>query len=221
MRCIQIVLLCLLFACPAVAKECTRDIGPEVFCGTYRAGPKTSFYKVNGKIADFVAYANVADLLDALPNDSSMRARYKWSLTRAPKTRVSEERQNVEIKTGYIVAVKPNEDDRDFHVIVSSSQSKEGATFMNVEVSGLPANGVDKDDFDRARASIRSLLPPGSDQGTSYILLKTPIKVSIRGSVFFDGDHRAGCQQGCPGPKSAKPQTVWEIHPVFSIEPAN
>lgn len=217
MRVMQFVLLGLLFAYPAVAKECNRDIGPEVFCGTYRAGPKTSFYKVNGKIADFEEYANISDLIDAVPNDASMRRRFNWSLQKAPKTRVVDERHNVEIKTAYIVAVKPNEDDRDFHVIVSSSDSKNDAIFMNVEVSGLPANGVDNDDFVRVRDEIRSVLPPGSDKGTNYILLKTPIKVSIRGSVYFDGDHQAGCDRGCPGPKRAKPTTVWEIHPAYSI----
>jgi len=146
-----------------------------------------------------------------------MRSRYQWSLQAAPKTRVVEERHNVEITDGYIVAVKPNESDRDFHVIVSSSAKKSAVTaFINVEVSGLPLSGVDKDQFVQVRYQIRSILPDGSDQGTSYIILKQSIHVAIKGSVYFDGDHQAGCQH-CPGRGVAKPSTVWEIHPVYSI----
>jgi hypothetical protein len=204
--------------CADNALACDRtDIGPEVFCGIYRAGPKTSFYKVSGQLAQFQKFVDVKELLQSLPKDSSMRDRYNWGLHVAPTVRVTEERMNVEITTGYIVAVKPGEDDRDFHVIVSDSPNHSGATFMNVEVSGLPQDGVDNDDFARARDEIRSVLPDGSDHGTSYILLHEPVKVTVKGSVYFDGDHRAGCKT-CPGPASAKPRTVWEIHPVYSFE---
>jgi hypothetical protein len=206
-----------MFASQAFAAACDKPVGPEDFCGTYRAGPKTSFYKIHGQVVEFEPYDTVKELVQSLPNDQSMRDRYRWSLKAAPTARVAEERHNVEITNGYIVAVKPGEDDRDFHVIVSSSPNRKGAIFVNVEVSGLPLNGVDKAQFEEARSQILALLPEGSDQGTKYILLKTAIKVTIRGSVYFDGDHRAGCQQGCPGPTSAKPQTVWEIHPVYSI----
>jgi hypothetical protein len=209
------VAIALAIANPAFA--CDRPIGPEVFCGTYRAGPKTSFYKVNGQLAEFETFDDVKELVQGLPKDQAMRNKYDWGLKSGPKRRVIEERLNVEITTGYIVAVKPGEDDRDFHVIVSNSPNRAGATFMNVEVSGLPVNEVDNDDFVRARDEIRSLLPSGSGQGTRYIMLDPPAKVTIKGSVFFDGDHRAGCPK-CPGPAAAKPRTVWEIHPVYSIQ---
>jgi hypothetical protein len=212
-----IVAFCLLFGFASSALACNKPIGPDDFCGTYRAGPKTSFYKINGQLADFEAFANVKDLVQTLPKDQAMRTKYGWSLQAAPKARVTEERLNVEITEGYIVAVKPGEDDRDFHVIVSSSPNRSGATFMNVEVSGLPLNGVDTDEFVRVRGEIQSLLPSGSNQGSGYIMLNPAIKVSIKGSVYFDGDHQAGCQRGCPGPARAKQQTVWEIHPVYSI----
>src|SRR5437763_17126578 len=96
-----LALSCLLIAFTSSAIACDRPIGPEVFCGTYRAGPKTTFYKINRQIADFEIYANVKDLIQALPKDQSMRTRYDWGLKTAPKTRVVEERHNVEVTEGY------------------------------------------------------------------------------------------------------------------------
>jgi hypothetical protein len=218
-----IVAICAALSYSSGAFACASsvpDLGSEIYCGKYRGGPKTSFYKVNGQIADFEQYDTITELLQTLPKDTQMRdGRYQWGLATAPTRRVTEERHNVEITTGYIVAVKPNEDDHDFHVIVSDRQSGAGRRFMNVEVSGLPRNGANNDEFVRVREEIRSILPPGSDQGTNYIILDKPVTVTIRGSVFFDGDHQAGCGT-CPGPAAAKPKTVWEIHPVYSIQRA-
>src|SRR5437016_1381699 len=141
-----IAAICLLFGFANAAVACDRPIGLEVFCGTYRAGPKTSFYKINGQLAEFEQFDDVKELIQTLPKDQAMRRKYDWGLQTAPKTRVVEERLNVEISTGYIVAVKPGEEDRDFHVIVSNKRNRAGATFLNVEVSGLPPNQIDNDD---------------------------------------------------------------------------
>ena len=133
-----------------------------------------------------------------------------------PPSRLVEEMQNVEVPA-YIVAVKPGEDDHDLHVIISNRTRGARRHFMNVEVSGLPRDHVHEADFARVRAEIRALLPEvDTGGGGSYIPINPPARVLIQGSLFFDGDHGAGCGN-CPGPSWAKPTTVWEVHPVYSI----
>lgn len=197
------------------------DLGDEDFCGTYRLTPKTTFYKdASGQPAPFEQYTDVGALIEKLPTDDEMRSSHEWSLSNAPTERTEEEHHNVEV-TGWIVAIKSHEDDRDYHVIVASTPDLDNATFMNVEVSGLPLDHADEQDFERARVEIQQVLNGATQHKTgAYARLDPPVKVTVKGSIFFDGDHEAGCEN-CPGPSFAKPSTVWEIHPVYSIKPAN
>src|SRR5207248_6099672 len=105
------------------------------------------------------------------------------------------------------------------HVIGSDRPRGRKRVFMNVEVSGLPRNGVRGADFARARAEIRAILTADVDApsgGGSYIRIDPPEPVLVQGSLFFDGDHRAGCNN-CPGPAFAKPSTVWDDQPSFPL----
>jgi len=101
--------------------------------------------------------------------------------------------------------------DNDFHVILGTSASS-GAKFLNVEVSGVPSSG-DPTAFREAR---RQLLKVIGNQSlhSSFTRFSKPLKVKVTGSLYFDADHVAGQV----GPAYAKPKTVWEIHPVTSIE---
>ena len=94
-------------AVPALA--CSQpDLGPEVYCGTYRGGPKTSFYKTaEGRLGTFFHFNTVSDLLDYLPPDEEMRQLGAWRPD-GPQSRIAEERQNVQVPA-YIAAVKPGE----------------------------------------------------------------------------------------------------------------
>jgi hypothetical protein len=202
---------------PALA--CTPsvpDLGPEVYCGKYRGGPKTSFYKTpDGRLGTFFHYDNLAHLLDSLPSDDEMRQLATWRPA-GPPARLAEENQNVEVPA-YIVAVKPGEDDHDLHVIISDRPRGANRHFMNVEVSGLPRDHLHEADFVRVRSEIRAILLEVGAASGGYIRINPPAQVLIQGSLYFDGDHNAGCGS-CPGPSYAKPTTVWEIHPVYSIK---
>ncbi len=192
------------------------DLGPEVYCGTYRGGPKTSFYKTpDGRLGSFFQFDNLTDLLDSLTPDEEMRQLYTWRPA-GPPSRTAEERKNVQVPA-YIVAVKPGEDDHDLHVIVSDQPQGANRHFMNVEVSGLPRDHLHEADFQRVRAEIRAILPAVDAGSGGYIKITPPASVLIEGSLFFDGDHGAGCSS-CPGPAFAKPTTVWEIHPIYNIK---
>jgi len=131
----------------------------------------------------------------------------------APSTRYAEEQRNVTVPA-YLWYVG-KEADSDYHLILGST-ADETATYMNAEVSGLPAGGVDLDTLSQARTQLVGLLgghPPDPGQ---YYPVTPPLGVRVTGSLFFDGDHRPGEV----GPKGHQPKTVWEIHPVTDLQQA-
>src|SRR5438874_11609721 len=89
----------------APALACSQpDLGPEVYCGTYRGDVKTSFYKTpNGRLGTFFHYDTLADLLDNLPSDEDMRQLTVWR-PEGPATRLPEEQMNVQVPV-YLVAI--------------------------------------------------------------------------------------------------------------------
>jgi hypothetical protein len=87
---------------------------------------------------------------------------------------------------------------------------------MNIEVSGLPdTSDIDYPQLLAVRELFLNLLSTVTIT-SSFKFVNPPIKVDLRGSLFFDGQHGAGCK-ACPGPQWAKPQSVWEVHPIYSI----
>ena len=127
----------------AWADGCSQpDLGPDIFCGTYREGPKTSFVNDgNGAFATPQAYGGLTGLLATLPSDDIVRnSGVDFSLHRAPSIRLGIEQHNVDV-LAYVVAVKPGEGDHDFHVIISDGQLGKGTVFMNVEVASRPQRG--------------------------------------------------------------------------------
>lgn len=196
------------------------------FKGHYRSKPKTSIVRrlSNGAISSPTHYATIGDLIVVLPNDAAMRHKYP-DLNRArsgfPQKRETEELRNVEVDC-WIHAVKfedgrgGNPGDNDFHVIIGSSADTSQATYMTTEVTGLPASGKNLPVLKGARERFLKIIQ-GTSPTTAFKRVSPAIKVRLSGSLFFDGDHRAGCKS-CPGPAWAKPETVWEIHPVYAIE---
>ena len=221
MRVQLLALLIAMFATPVLASGgCTQpDLGPDIFCGTYRAAPKTSFNEgADGTFAAPEVFADLKALRASLTDDQTMRSANSFSMP-GPASRLPDEQRNVELHA-YIVAVQPGEGDHDFHVIISDQPlGTPGAVFMNVEVSGRPRDGVNDADFVRARQEIASLVPEVASGGSGYRKISDARYVLLRGSLYFDGDHQPGCPKG-PGPGYAKPLTVWEIHPVYHIEAA-
>jgi|SRR5665213_2849413 len=209
----------------AWAGGCSRsDLGPEIFCGTYREVPKTSFNTApDGTFAKPQVFVSLTDLLGSLPSDSDMRSS-GVDFHGGPATRLPSERVNVQV-AAYVVAVKPGEGDHDYHVIISDRPlcaQPCDAVFMNAEVSGIPRSGDDaRGDFARVRGEIATVVPETVGVSGSYVEIVDPRPVLVQGSVYFDADHRAGCASGCPGPAYARPTTVWEVHPIFHIEKAS
>jgi hypothetical protein len=193
----------------------------EEFGGVYRKQAKTSIVRSisTDKISRVKKFASLDKLLIYLPRDVVMRDKYSDLKIHAtgPEKRKNEELHNVEVDC-WVHAVKyeGGSGDRDFHIIVGSLPDTADAIYMNVEVSGLPDS--DSHNYEPLRDARKQFLDLFSDYNftTSFTKINPPLKVEIKGSLFFDGDHNHSCGT-CPGPSYAKPGTVWEIHPVYSI----
>lgn len=181
---------------------------PDNFHGTDRKTAKTSISS-----ASETTFADVASLLNSklFVKDSKMLQHNPPISKDASSGRVKEEEHNVVI-TGFLYA-STKESDNDFHCIVGTAQ---GGTprFVNVEVSGLPASGPDRQRLAAARAKFKEFFGDKLPSGKGYSKFNPPIKVRITGSIFFDVDHKAGVI----GPQGFRPKTAWEIHPVTDIE---
>jgi hypothetical protein len=196
----------------------------QAFTGHYRLSVKTSISKGQLK-----PYASLGALLGDLEDDETMRKAHSLrprsnaekqhppSGEIGPPTRFTEEDKNVSV-TAWICAVKYEDaapsGDHDFHVILGDSATLGGSShFMNVEVSGLPDSGhPDYGKLLKVRQTLVGLFPE-TPLTSSFHQPNPPIKVSVEGSLFFDGDHSAGEV----GPRGMQPQTVWEIHPISSL----
>jgi hypothetical protein len=196
----------------------------DVFTGHYRLAVKTAVFRdAGGQIAPAEQVADIPTLLGSLPSDGAMNAKYPdlaVDASASPETklavtpfRVAEEQRNVTVPA-WIWYVR-KEADNDYHVIIGSSADPASATYMNVEVSGLPATADDPNytDLQNARSQLTGLV--GHDpNGTLYEAFTPPLPVSVTGSLLYDGDH----VPGEVGPTGHRPQTTWEIHPVTTIQ---
>ena len=193
----------------AVVLPAVRPTGDN-FSGTARRVAKISI-----AIGDVEEFHDLQDLIASLPSDDEMIA------LEIPDTensnRVERERRNVSVRAFIYAASREN--DNDFHVIIGRDP-EQPRTFMNVEVSGLPpADHHDRPTLNTARDMFKTFFQnqPEKLPGTSYDFYEPPIPVLIGGSIFFDVTHATG---GKPGPQDLRDDipTIWEIHPVSSLE---
>jgi hypothetical protein len=198
----------------------------EDFRGHYRKGAKTSIVRtLGGKVAPNHKFASLDELLAWLPLDQDMKTAHPEL---APKNlndheaakkiqnpRVQEERRNVQVTCWVFNAKKEGDDD--FHVIIGNSPDPTKAKFLNVEVSGTVRGGPDAKILVQIRKDLKAFMGVTIPSG-DYTRL-APKKAKVTGSLFFDADHSPGTI-GPLKPEPHRPQTVWEIHPVFAIENA-
>jgi hypothetical protein len=216
------------------------------FEGHWRRRVKTALARKGGRAVAVERLGNLGALLASLPRDATMRQNYPDLKARSiptkqkqqsgdfgPQDRKPEELRNVQV-TAWICAVKfewGKTGDNDFHVILSSTATAgAGAQFMTAEVSALPVLAaattakplptIDTKSPDypallRARKQLVGLFTDHRLNETFYEPTR-PIRVTVTGSLHFDGDHVAGAKDS-PGPAGMKPKTVWEIHPVSDL----
>jgi hypothetical protein len=179
----------------------------DAFRGTARACAKLSMASGTPQ-----SFTDLADVLDSLPSDESMRA---MNISKsADSCRLSDEQKLVTV-TAFLYAAS-RESDNDFHCIVGRDPSLP-SRFMNVEVSALPPSGSEFLAAIRsARNQFKAFFTANGDAlpGSGYDKFDPPISITVTGSVFFDVDH----VPPAVGPSGMKPQTAWEIHPVSAIQ---
>jgi hypothetical protein len=193
-------------AIPPTAAAATRATGDD-FEGTDRAAAKTT--PVNAPAEQF---GELQQLLQGLRPDREMRS-YNPPITEEPDSpRVAEEQRTVTVDA-YLYAAE-EEKDNDFHLLLGNGPDEtSGASMMNAEISGLPADEPQRSALEIPRKQFRDFFgstPPRN----RYRKLQQPIKVRITGSLFYDIDHAPGAV----GTGDWKPDRSWEIHPVTNIE---
>ena len=161
------------------------------------------------------SYIDLKNLMAALIADDTMVNRTPKIKTTATSGRVKEEDKNVKVRAFLYAASR--EDDNDFHLIIGRAPTKSPEMYMTMEVSGLPPdNSPALATLTTARKAYKAFF--GNNlPGFTYDFYDPPIPVTIAGSLFFDVGHATGTR---PGPQSLKSRmpTVWEVHPVTSIE---
>ena len=209
-------------AAPQAPAAAAVPVDPEVnerFAGSYRGAAKTSYAQQGGAPAPLESFADLVALRDFLAPqlDAVMKARYPHLSKQGGGAdhRVPEERHNVTVD-GYLHAVKHEngaKGDRDFHLMLGSSAVAGGGIFMTAEASALPAGGSQRAQLAQAREQLLSIIGTCRCEG-KFMRVSPPIRVRVTGSLLFDGQHAAASV----GPPYAKPFSVWEIHPIASIE---
>lgn len=180
----------------------------DEFRGTARKAAKISIANARRE-----SFANLDDLLADLPTDDEMINRRPRISSDRDSERVAEEQRNIRVEAFLYAASR--EDDNDFHLILGdTATARRSTTYMNVELSGLPPEDhPDRDRLERVRRFYLNRFR-GNVPGERYDFYDPPIPVRVSGSLFYDIDHRPGAV----GPRSHRPETSWELHPVTFIE---
>ncbi len=206
-----------------VVVDNTKIVDPDNLIGTFKKPPSTTYLTTFGGVARAAAKTSIADrktemmfsvndVLKSLPTDSYMR---KVGVTdKSPRS--IDENRNVFISKAYIFSIQ-KEDDGDFHIIIGDLVNGEKVNLMTAEIAALPSDTTSKA-YPLLVRSRRQLYEKYPDFFEGHRAKFVPISnfpmVAIRGSLFFDTHHSAGQI----GSGSAKPQTVWELHPVTYLE---
>ena len=180
------------------------------FGGTQRKAAKITIATGNTK-----TFKTVSTLIASLPTDEQMIKRKPKISKAASSGRVPEEMRNVRVSAFLYAASR--EDDNDFHLIIGGDPQGTPEMYMTVEVSGLPPKTSPAfTKLNTARNAYKKFFGTNLP-GMTYDFYSPPIPVKVKGSLFFDAGHATGSRPGPASLKSRMP-TVWEIHPVTSIE---
>jgi hypothetical protein len=143
--------------------------------------------------------------------------------TKCDEVRTPAERRMVSV-VGYLYAMK-KEGDNDYHLILGTKTCKKSDCFMTAEVSGIPRLTANRQELATARQHFETAIQQYVDDGNGatdggYFRFDPPIRVQVRGPLFYDADHKikTAPRAGTVGPAYARPSTSWEIHPVTAID---
>jgi len=186
------------------ASPLTAAAAGDDFAGTDRKAAKISISD-----AYMEPFDDLSDLVKSLTSDAKM---VKLKIPLGPDSdRVQEEERNVHVDVWLYAASREN--DNDFHTILGRDPDTTPRLFMNAEVSGLPPGGDARQTLKDVRDALEAIVQ--QTPGLGYDFYDPPIPITVEGSLFFDATHAKG---GKPGPAKVKPKSIWEIHPVTTLE---
>lgn len=179
------------------------------YTGSFRAAAKTT--PVDGPAIELASVQRYIDTVVTPLDDSSIRTAYP-EVTDSHADRIAPERRVVRLHA-FLTAVR-KEDDGDYHCILSDTATS-GPNII-AEASGLPTESAGQL-LAEARKSVETIVgPAGMDVAQEkYQILSPPVPVVVTGSLFYDSEHKPNTI----GPAGHKAVTMWEIHPIHSIEP--
>lgn len=192
--------------CEKWGRECDGDI----FNGCILREIKLKYVK-----AAYETFNTTKDLLASLTKGSTM---LNGPLAQH-RSRSSEESRNVIVKEAYLYMIS-KELDNDYHLILGDKPDYREANLFSAEISGLPES-ITYEDYEalkRVRDKFKKdfSTPQNCNPTKKYTtdLTANPIKITIRGSILFDNQHK----HGGSGYKDVKTKTAWEIHPVLDFD---
>lgn len=189
--------------------ERNRPCETEGFDGSQRREVKLSISN-----APVEPRRSLTAFLKSLPSDQEMVGQ----IGRENNKRVSAENRNV-IVDAWLYSFS-RQSDEDYHLIIGSTNNKESASFINVEISGLPPRTSSSYEvLDKVRRQFRDFVKDSNNCRGGYINIfaNKPVFVRITGSLFFDRHHYTPTYSNV-GHKDFKPKTYWEIHPITNID---
>jgi hypothetical protein len=128
--------------------------------------------------------------------------------------RVPAERRVLTV-VGWVRRVDRTKDDGDWHIELTERRRDRVGACIVVEIPPAEIHPV----FRAARASLDSVLQ--RTRLNRHGDLAQPIQLRITGAAFYDGEHLGKKGQIRPhGRCNSSASALWEIHPVYRIEPA-
>lgn len=198
--------------CDRWGDECNGDI----FNGCALRNIKTSY--VNDT---YEAFANTKKLLKDLSDGTDVQA--LGLSTAEDRERIPEENRNVVIGIAYLFMIS-KEEDNDFHLILGDKRNYKTAKLFSAEISGIPEdeNHPFYDDLKDVRDKFKAALEHPESCSVlkkfSETLTLNPIKLTIKGPLLFDSQHKNGGSGYSKDDIVVKTKTGWEIHPVSDFE---
>lgn len=201
----------------------TQPSGAAIAAAMKAAAPKGDNFKGTARKAAKLSIATgptktfktVSALIASLPPDDEMRNHKPKIGKGATSNRVPKEMRNV--KTSAFLYAASREEDNDFHLIIGGDPQGTPEMYMTMELSGLPPKSSPAfAKLDAARTAYKKFFGKYLPNMT-YDFYTPPIPVKIKGSLFFDISHASGSRPGPASLKSRMP-TIWEVHPITSIE---
>lgn len=121
--------------------------------------------------------------------------------------------------TGYVRHVDKTEEDKDWHIELTSRRDSPEDSCIIVEIPLVDGQG-NEGNYVEARKSLDDLLAANAAQIDSHNDVSPPVKLRFIGAAFFDGTHHTLAGGAFNhGSCNLSARALWEIHPVYWVLP--